>query len=1293
MVNIIDLHLLEHSKELKPTVFLNEAIEKNNIVVILGSPGSGKTSILHKYADNEKEAQFLKIKKFIKFDNQVKENTKVLLLDGLDEYRSVSTDKTFVIEELAHKLQTLNDIKIVISCREMDWYGESDKSALKDELDSEAVVFSVQLLTAEKQMEMANIYDVENPESFIDKFSSYGFLDNPQMFKMIIELYKTNNEIDFNSKAALYEAFIKGAKEKNEERNRNQSQLTSDEILKYSGYLAFYYMFTDVESFEDEFIDKITGNDNNFSKMKLLQVLNTSLFDTKIFIHRTIAEFALAHFLVKEKMTDGDSLANERIKVLFVKKGKIPTEVRGVYAWLCSLSGDMSLIDVDSYYQAVYGDNSLFNELQKKEIVLSVKEYADEHPWFIDFWNIHGQVDGLSLLYENSLDDFYIEQIEEAKSSKNHYMDFIIFVLNTSNILSKKIKKYLREKIFDSGVPTHVKDDILKVFSSKSDFLLKVLNDIRDEKIEDNDNILKEFLLKRLYLNVVQPNDVIKYLQLYSANERGTIGHGLYIFKTPYEEKLALAKGCLKLKQKKHKDKNKNRHEYYGSDFMGKFVSDYLYETIIDNPNNLSIENIYDILFDLNQYVYKYKAIKVKAYALVRKSEIIDDLEELLMKFSNKLFSTYIDKAIKQYKYTENEKFRSCFYEYNYFFSYKPDNIFNILLSKIKLENHTEINKALFLQALTYIPFGYDENIENYKDKIEKLKKISDKYGFNNELAFRLSDKLPEWMIENKKEDKKDELERLEILNKNEEYFTKRTGIEISTAFGDLKYISDLIYIDSEIKEETEYLSKETFVRLKRVLKNLIYHNSIDKSLTILDSLSKLTERERYIEQVYYTSLALNNFEDHSLFSKIDESLLEYLYIVSLMHNNVGNIVESNFSENFEKVNINSVEEILKTYIQLIIEKHYLDLEFVYTDFIANERDFKKLKRIAFSRQRGMGILQETLLKAILSTYGFEISIGKLKEIHSCINKEHNNDSVISALIYLHEDKKNQFTKQMASALHEIFDYTSFFEDISSEWKIKVIDYMFTVFDTEKSIEHVSGFQSSLSQCASFLRDVIKTLNILELKALYVLHNSETNIWRNRILNEIDTKEQQDADQNFDRYSIDKLKNFVLSNAVLSKEDFFSDITIKLTTLKQEIEGNRNNEKNQFYNEDGSSKNEESCRDAILQKLNDKYGYDIESSKEKHEADNRVDINIRYKANLDYEVQIECKKDKNRDLYKGIKNQLIDKYLSSKVEFGIYLIFYFGDKANKDDMLVKIKKSVPDDYKGNIKIICIDLVK
>jgi hypothetical protein len=162
----------------------------------------------------------------------------------------------------------------------------------------------------------------------------------------------------------------------------------------------------------------------------------------------------------------------------------------------------------------------------------------------------------------------------------------------------------------------------------------------------------------------------------------------------------------------------------------------------------------------------------------------------------------------------------------------------------------------------------------------------------------------------------------------------------------------------------------------------------------------------------------------------------------------------------------------------------------------------------------------------------------------------------------------------------------------------------------------------------------------------------------------INEKGQQDIDRLHTSLKLKRIKDFIISDAIVSSEDFFIDVCDKLNKLKEEIEDNRDNDKDSFYNQDRTQKIEEACRDVIFYRLKDRYKYDLTLAKEKHEADNRVDINIKYNANNNFEVQIECKRDDNQELYKGISKQLIKKYLSSGVQYAIYLIFYFGNKKN-----------------------------
>ena len=373
-MNYIDLNLKKHNNKEEKTYLLNDVIDDNKFIVILGSPGSGKTSIFKKYEELNNEAKIFTVKDFIKLNPEINEDNKIILLDGLDEYRSIEADKTFITKMLSKEIKKLGkNKKVVISCREMDWYGEKDKSALNTYIDEDFVLYNVEPLNNEKQLELAKVLKLETANEFVEKFTKYGFLSNPQIFIMLKEIYEQDEQQSIINKIDLYNKFVEFSLETNEEHSLNITPPSKDEIFKYAGYIAFYYMFCDIDNISDSFIDNI-ANEENYPKDKIKAVLkNTKLFNNEgFFIHRTIAEFLSAKFIFDCKYQSGTG--KERIKGLFKLDGRIPTELRGCFSWLCALSSDFELIKIDPYYQIIHGDNSIFNIGLKKKIIFRSKK-------------------------------------------------------------------------------------------------------------------------------------------------------------------------------------------------------------------------------------------------------------------------------------------------------------------------------------------------------------------------------------------------------------------------------------------------------------------------------------------------------------------------------------------------------------------------------------------------------------------------------------------------------------------------------------------------------------------------------------------------------------------------------------------------------------------------------------------------------------------------------------------------------------------------------------------------------
>ncbi|MCS5422844.1 NACHT domain-containing NTPase [Psychrilyobacter sp. S5] len=1282
-MNYIDLSLKSLTREEDNIYLLKDKIKKNRISIMLGAPGSGKSFILQKYKDENNNVELTSVKKFIKLKRQIDESVKILLLDGLDEYRRVADDKTFVLTEIGNKVNDLlkmnKNLKIIITCREMDWRGESDKNDLREEVNEEAIFFSIQPLSIEEQNKLADLLNIDNKDIFIRKFTNKGFLSNPQMFYMLSEIWK-NNRDEISSKTNLYKQFIVSAREQNQNHLQSSFYIEQGEMFKIVGYLAFYYVFSGIDNFDNNFIDEISNSEKGYKKELLEEVLKTKIFSEGKFIHRTIAEYTLANYIFKYKLDDSIEISKERIKNLFVKNVKIPTELRGTYAWLCSLSADQDFIQVDPYYQAIHGDNSLFNIEDKKKIILAVKEYSKTNPYFFEF----GQRMELEGFYTIELDNFLINEYDKALKFENHYIDFIINIITQSEEISDNLKAFLKEKIEENLIPTYYKEDFIKLFILEPDYLQDVVEKIKSGDILDKDDRLKERILNILYPKYIDHTKISEYLILYT--HKRIIGYCNYLYKTEYDNKYELLKRIYELSCDDSREVKLKLPKLVKS-----FVSDYFLETLLKYDESLEAKEIYAIIEYFNTYYSDFEKIKFESY----RYEITDKVkvsEEKLQRLANELFEIYIDKMLSKENETLNIHSLTC--DFNYFFSYKsPNNQSEVLLKKMNKNFEKKVNKDLFFRGLNCLLKD-----ENNKPIIPKnIEELIIKYGLEEEFNNWLNPKRQDWEIESQQQEKKWKEEEIEAKRRNEKYFENKSDEEIQKCFGDLGWIAHLFYFDNSKKEKI-YLENATLERLKAVLKDTIYNELIEPKLLTLNSLAKDSpSANRNIDIVYYVSLVLN--EDEEIIID-DVELKKYLYTNTLKQSKAINIQKSNFIKRLEKNDLNFVKGCLKEYIELLLEEQFYEIKHIVNKYTNLDSNIDNLKRIAMSHGSNLSDIKNSISENFLNIYAFNLEMSDLIELEK-LEMNTDNKNAVEALIVFNNNKKENFTIDMATSFHSLIrdnaqELYDGFKNFDSKLRIKIISYMMSAFKINKSIEEVNGIQSPKNECASFLkRTSLMFFDIEELETLSELHSSDDDTWKNKILNKLNELQQQQSDSLHESYKVKNIKKFIFDSAILSKKDFFTEVSYKIEKLKQEIEDNINNDKNSFYSEVKlvkSKKTEEASRDIILQRLNDKYGSELLSTKEQYLADNRLDINVKYKSNFSYQVQIECKRDDNGELYEGIQNQLIDKYFSSNVQYGIYLIFYFRKLKNKSLMLKKVYDSIPNGYEDKIKVICIDLV-
>ena len=169
--------------------------ERGNIV-LLGDPGAGK-SYLFRESAAACGGRCLTARAFLNIPAFPPDA--VLFIDGLDERRAGRSDRG-TVDTIVQKLFAAAPAKVRISCRVVDWLGESDLAAFQPyfEHSGDAVVLCLERLTPEEQRAVLAAQGMTAAEAgaFIQEAEARGlaeFLENPRNLIMLVEAVKTGS--------------------------------------------------------------------------------------------------------------------------------------------------------------------------------------------------------------------------------------------------------------------------------------------------------------------------------------------------------------------------------------------------------------------------------------------------------------------------------------------------------------------------------------------------------------------------------------------------------------------------------------------------------------------------------------------------------------------------------------------------------------------------------------------------------------------------------------------------------------------------------------------------------------------------------------------------------------------------------------------------------------------------------------------------------------------------------------------------------------------------------------------
>lgn len=492
-------------------VTLTELLSVENRIVLLGNPGSGKSTELKKIAidfwSNKKEVDsiviFLSLKNFTTTDlietylpkDWDIVDKQVILFDGLDEIVD--------IENFISKLESFvfknKNVKFILSCRTNVFEKVVQEISDFKPFRLEDLTFEQGKILLNKKIDNKLQFDISSNNLIMD------FLKNPFQINLLSDYINENKSLPSNN-LVLWESYINTSLSNDRKNKFKRINLNIPVIKKCSSKISLINELMKSNLIvEENIFDALNQIQNDFNEFLKTPFLDKNAGkDEYFFLHKNIQEYFAALLLSKYSF--------EKILgiILIKSSNKIHPSFNNVITFL------INILDGDTYNQLinwiiVNEPSILFNADKNRISKFNQKVFQD---YFTNqclnktYW-----------IRTNS--SFTVKEIAEFADNFENY----IFLIN-------HIKKDLHFRIVISAL------EILSFFN------LKYLN-----KQEETKQFLKEILLTREYSNQIK-SSVIRCIdfQQFTKEDVSYLDNIISIFKNSSNKELNRAILSLLLK-------------------------------------------------------------------------------------------------------------------------------------------------------------------------------------------------------------------------------------------------------------------------------------------------------------------------------------------------------------------------------------------------------------------------------------------------------------------------------------------------------------------------------------------------------------------------------------------------------------------------------------------------------------------------------------------------------------------------------------------------------------------------
>ena len=1288
--------------------------------VLLGKPGSGKTTAFEQEA-TQPDCKYVSARDFITFDVNPDWRDKTLFIDGLDEVRAGQSNTLTPFDEIRKKLRQLGGPRFRLSCREADFYGESDRKEL-EKVSPDGTVNELFLADLEDedmlQVLVKNYHKTgSDASSFLEEARRRELTElikNPQTLEMLVTAVAggtgwPERKSDVFKLACEKLLLVEWNKTHNMA-NRNQSPPVKN-LIQVSGRLCAVMLLARKDGFalsrSDEsenypFIADMADDDPGLLQM----VAGTRLFTTHDghtgYSHRIFAEYLSAYYLSNKIDNEGLPVGRALALMTGTDSGVV-AELRGVYAWLATLchTERAMLMQRDPLGLVLYGDVSLLGKGERLRLLRELSIHAEKRG---DAGVGYRKMQSFGAFCQTDMEQDYRSILEDNDRSSTHQylLEYVLASMTHGKALqglSGALVRLLQNPGCRPGNRKQALETLIRFDDEQ--VLQNILTDVHRNVIPDPDDDLLGKLLLSLYPDWITPSEIFNYFRV--PKQPDYIGAydyfwGIELTRLSAEGQVAQLLDALVTKRTGPR----------------RAPDEYTYRTMVGNLLVRGVERFGATVE--TERLSDWLGLGLDEYdSILLLHEDAEDIRKWLEQhpeIQKNLIERQLDKCSK------SGNFDWCVFKIDerLFHAGLPEDYGYWCLDKTRTTKNEQVAKYLFWQSVLSLDTGKGNaglSLELIKDaavKDVRFKRDWDEY----------SDRQTKPDDSRYKQERKQQLDEQDQAKKAFLQTVRNNLREIEAGTAEPWIFSKLgsayygYFIESKGDTPRERL-------------NLFFQNDLELAHSVLAGLRHFIHRE-----------------DIPDVTEIYRVHMENKYLV--------------YSHPYRA----GMDELARTRIQQVLElsedKIAKALAFYYVDGTGEEPAWYKI------------VLKERpeLVASVYTMYGSMALRTDKKHLTGsyplAFDENHRQVARLAALPLLESFPVRCASEQLAP-LYDLLvaallyaDYTLFKRLVEKKLSLKSMDAAQRVLwltaglilDPEqfaqRLTEFVSGKEARINYLSRFLayrRDQWLPANGLSLQAASslirllgpcyapvamtdddflsgssslassevitelisrlatyptdeatgviesLLQSDGLSKWSPRLRKTLHTQRSAKREAMFRHASLKQVLDTLINGSPANVADLTCITRERILELADRIKSGNTNDFRQYWeNYPEKRQHEETCRDRFLSDLKPLLAnVNVDAQPEgRYAVDGRADIRVSFGGSAGYNVPIEIKCNDSKDLWHGIRDQLIERYTIDPGAhgYGIYLVFWFGYEKTTPHPESGPKPKIPGELKERL---------